>query len=378
MKVYLDYSATTPLAPEVKQALHTFLEETFGNPSSPHRFGQRAKIVLEETRDLLAARLQCLPREIVFTSGGTESNNLALIGAATANRSQGNHLIISALEHASVLASARTLEKSGFDITWLESDSGGVIAAGAVEAQLRPSTILVSVMHVNNETGVINPVKEIAELCRDRGILYHIDAVQAFGKIPVSLADIPAALASLSAHKIYAPKGVGALFIRQGAAFDAILHGGPQEANRRPGTENMPGIAGFGAALHLPDNSIAEAERILGLQKYFEHRLMEWIPDCQIIGWNSPRSPYISNISFPGLSNESLLLNLDLAGIAASAGAACSSGSLRQAHVLKAMRLPDHVINGAVRFSFGRFTTMAEIDYTLSALKEIWQRLAGK
>jgi len=375
MQVYLDYTATTPVDPEVQRAVASFLGDTFGNPSSPHRFGQKAKIVLEKTRDVLAESLQCLPKEIVFTSGGTESNNLALIGAATANRRKGSHIIISALEHASVLESARQLEKLGFEVTWLESDPGGMISPEMVSGHIRPSTILVSAMHVNNETGVINPVKEIAELCRSRGIIYHMDAVQSFGKIPFSLKDIAASLIPVSAHKIYAPKGSGALIIRTKTMLDPLTHGGSQEADRRPGTENMPGIAGFGAAVNQLKTLPEMYEQVTRIRDYFELNLKDICPECLIIGADSPRSPYISSVSFPGFNNESILLNLDMAGIAVSVGSACSSGSIRASHVLRAMHLPDDIINGAVRFSFGRYTTIPEIDYTLSALRKIIGRL---
>lgn len=378
MKVYLDYAATTPLSPEVKATLKSCLDSPFGNPSSPHRFGQEARIRIEQTRDLLAQKADCLSKEIVFTSGGSESNNLALIGAAQANRSRGNHIIVSATEHPSVLESVKRLALQGFEISVVSPNCKGYLNADDVASQIRSATILVSVMFVNNETGAISPVSEIAACCQAHGILFHTDAVQAFGKIPFSFRDIGADFLSLSGHKIYAPKGCGALIIRQGTSIETLLAGGGQEANRRAGTENLLGIMGMGAALESFTQNQNDLQRITSLRDFFESNIKERFPFVQVIAEESPRSPFISNVSLPGLDNESIMLNLDLAGIAVSVGSACSSGSIKQSHVLKAMNLPDEVVNGAIRFSFGRYTTIDEIEYLLVKLEEIIGRLKNK
>lgn len=374
MNVYLDYSATTPQAKEVTKTVYDWSNKYFGNPSSPHRFGQQVKVQLEETRDILSAALGCSSGEIVFTSGGTESNNLALSGSALSLKRKGNHIIIASTEHPSVLETARFLSQNAFEINHVIPASDGSIGPEQIESLINENTILLSAMFVNNETGVINPVYEIGKLCRDRGIIYHCDAVQAFGKIEYTLADIPADLLSVSAHKIYGPKGSGALFIRKGTPIDALLKGGGQEANRRGGTENLPGIIGFGRAVQLirikEDNSKA-----MKIQYYFEHELESRFPFVQTVGKKAARSAFISNIIFEGVDNQSLLLNLDMAGIAASIGSACSSGSMKDSHVLKAMGIPANLVKSTIRFSYGRFTTKKEIDYTLEQLESILNRI---
>ncbi len=375
MEVYLDYSATTPVEKNVLNAMLEWTKSNWGNPSSIHRFGQAAKIKLEESRDLIAARLGCMSKEIIFTSGGTEANNMALIGAARAVKSKGRHIIISAVEHPSVIESVKVLEREGFEITFVPPGKSDAVEAENIFQFLTDSTILVSVMYVNNETGIINQVDKIADLCQEKNIMFHTDAVQAFGKIPFSLKNLKADFLTISAHKIYGPKGIGALFARSGAMIDSISFGGGQEANRRAGTENMTGIAGFGEAVKLLEHAEDDAKKALGLRTYFETELRRRIDNCYIVGETSDRSPYICNIAFKGIANESFLLNLDMAGIAASVGSACSSGSIRQSHVLEAMSLPADILNSALRFSFGKFTTKEEIDYTLDKIEEISLRL---
>ncbi len=374
MKIYLDNSASTPLDENVKKALTSWSAQALGNPSSMHDAGRKSKSVIENVRHLAAEKLACAAKEIVFTSGGTESNNGAVIGAARANREKGNHLIVSAVEHPSVLQSARFLEKNGFEVDYIQPNSDGNIAIENIESLIRKETILISVMFVNNETGVIMPVREIGALCRKHHILFHCDAVQAFGKFPFSLADFPADLLSVSAHKIYGPAGIGALFIRSGTNIDPFMWGGAQESNRRAGTENSLGIAGFGAALEVLDESLAFWEKARQLQKIFEIQIKSALPDCVIIGKKSSRLPYISLLSFPGISNDSLLMALDMAGIAASAGSACSSGSIRRSHVLEAMNLPEKVMDGAVRFSFGKLTTRDEVNRAAEKIIELVKR----
>ncbi len=375
MEVYLDYSATTPVEKIVLNAMLEWTKSNWGNPSSIHRFGQAAKIKLEESRDLIAARLGCMSKEIIFTSGGTEANNMALIGAARAVKSKGRHIIISAVEHPSVIESVKVLEREGFEITFVPPGKSDAVEAENIFQFLTDSTILVSVMYVNNETGIINQVDKIADLCQEKNIMFHTDAVQAFGKIPFSLKNLKADFLTISAHKIYGPKGIGALFARSGAMIDSISFGGGQEANRRAGTENMTGIAGFGEAVKLLEHAEDDAKKALDLRTYFETELRRRIDNCYIVGETSDRSPYICNIAFKGIANESFLLNLDMAGIAASVGSACSSGSIRQSHVLEAMSLPADILNSALRFSFGMFTTKEEIDYTLDKIEEISLRL---
>ncbi len=375
MEVYLDYSATTPVEKDVLNAMLEWTKSNWGNPSSIHRFGQAAKIKLEETRDLIAARLGCMSKEIIFTSGGTEANNMALIGAARAVKSKGRHIIISAVEHPSVIESVKALEREGFEITFVPPGKSDAVEAEDIFPFITESTILVSVMYVNNETGIINQVDKIADLCQEKNIMFHTDAVQAFGKIPFSLKNLKADFLTVSAHKIYGPKGIGALFARNGAMIDSISFGGGQEANRRAGTENMTGISGFGEAVKLLEHAEDDAKKALDLRTYFETELRRRIDNCYIVGETSDRSPYICNIAFKGIANESFLLNLDMAGIAASVGSACSSGSIRQSHVLEAMSLPADILNSALRFSFGMFTTKEEIDYTLDKIEEISLRL---
>ena len=362
MNIYLDNSASTPMDKAVKKVLTSWNNQHSGNPSSMHHAGRKAKIIIENTRRLLAQRLSCSAKEITFTSGGTESNNWALIGTALANRKKGNHLILSAMEHPSVLQSARFLEKNGFEVDYIQPDSGGNISPEKIQPLIRKETLLLSVMFVNNETGVCLPVYEVADLCRRHNLLFHCDAVQAFGKIPFSLRDFPADLLTVSAHKIYGPAGVGALFVRSGISIDPFVWGGGQEAGRRAGTENAIGIAGLGAAMEFLDESFAFYETAQKLRDRFEDRIQSTFSKVKIIGKESPRLPYISLISFPGISNESLLMAMDMDGIAASAGSACSSGSIRRSHVLESMNLPEKVIDGAVRFSYGKFTTMDEIN----------------
>ncbi len=367
-QIYLDNAATTPVDKRVTKAMFEWQENNFGNPSSPHRHRQASKIKLEEVRDDVAASLGCLSKEIVFTSGGTESNNKAIIGACLANREKGNHLIVSAVEHPSVLATADYLEKTGFEISYLKPDETGLISMADLEAKVQPNTILLSMMYVNNETGVIFPIEKAGNFCKEKNIIFHCDAVQAFGKMDIDVNMLNADLFSFSAHKIYGPKGVGGLFVRDGIALEPISFGGGQEANKRAGTENLVGIIGLHKALELMQNRHEECQDISDLRNKLERKLGEQIPCCVINAKDVERSPYISNISFPGLDNQSLLLKMDLAGLSASVGSACSSGSIKQSHVLQAMGLEDAIINSAIRFSLGRFTRAEDIDAAIEII----------
>ncbi|KAA3610162.1 MAG: cysteine desulfurase [Calditrichaeota bacterium] len=374
MQIYLDYAATTPVDIRVSEAMYDWQKSFFGNPSSPHRHGQSSKIKLEEVRDLLASKINCQSKEVVFTSGGTESNNNALIGACLANKDKGNHVLVSAIEHPSVLDSIKFLEGQGFEVSYFKPEKNGEIDLQKFEDSIRPNTILASMMHINNETGSIFPIKEIGEVCKQKDILFHCDAVQAFAKMYLNVQELNVDLMSFSAHKIYGPKGVGGLFIRDGVLLEALSFGGGQEANKRPGTENLTGIIGFGKAVELMENHITEWREVKLIQKYFESELLSKIPGLKVNGDSANRSPYISNLSFVDFDNQSTLLKLDMAGISASVGSACSSGSIKQSQVLRGMNLPDAIINSAIRFSFGRFTTKQEIEQAVEIILQVLEK----
>jgi cysteine desulfurase len=372
--VYLDYAASTPVDPAVAAAMHEALQQIYANPSSVHVPGQQSKAVLEEARQTIAGSIGAAPGEIVFTSGGTESNNLALTGTAHSLRARGNHIITTGLEHPSVLECCKYLESQGFRVTYLKADERGQIDLDELQSALSADTILVSVMTANNETGCILPVGEIGQLLKGKDIVFHSDGVQAYGKTDFSLRASPVSLLSLSAHKIYGPKGTGALYIRQGCFAEKILFGGAQELNRRAGTENLPGIVGFASAVQQLDSTGAEGKRIKMLRDYFESELKQKIPGVQVNGEKGSRLFSHANIYFPFMSGEDLLVSLDLQGIAVSVGPACSSGSPRPSHVLAAMGLEPQRVKGSVRFSCGRYTTREEIDYTIATLVELYRQ----
>lgn len=373
-RIYLDYSATTPLAPEVLEAMQPFLTEYFGNASSIHGFGREAKVAIEAAREKLAVALGAEPQEIVFTSGGTEASNIAILGLAP-TFSEPRHLVTSRVEHPCVLNPCRELEKSGWQVTYVEPDATGMISVNAVAAALRPDTALISIMFANNEVGTINPIAEIARLAAERKILFHTDAVQAFGKLPIDVRQLPVSLLSLSGHKIYGPKGMGALFVRRGVKLQPILFGGHQERERRAGTENVAGIVGLGKAAELiRGRRDAETARLQRLANDFWKHVQEIFPQATLNGNPAARLPSVLNLSFPGFESTALLMSLDLQGIAVSNGSACSAGSVEISHVLRAMKLPRERAVSALRFSFGKYTTPAEVETTLQALAKILQR----
>ena len=377
MKVYLDHNATTPHDPEVLAAMLPLLAEGFGNPSSLHAWGREARSALERARTTIARALGATDKDtIVFTSGGTEADNLALMGAAAAQSGRGRHVIVSSVEHHAVLNTAAHLSRLGFEVTHLPVDSQGLLDPDEARRAIRPDTILVSLMHGNNETGVLFPIAAAGRICRERNVTFHTDAVQSFGRLPLDAEALCVDLLSLSAHKIHGPKGVGALFIRRGTKMRPILHGGAQERSRRAGTENLPAAVGLARAteLSLQDREGA-AKRMADLRDRLERGVMTALPGVLRNGHPTERLPHTTNLAFADVEAESLILALDLHGGGVSSGAACSSGSLEPSHVLTAMGLPRDRVLGSVRFSLGRTTTPEEIDHVLRVLPPIVERL---
>ncbi|MGB9663025.1 MAG: cysteine desulfurase NifS [Moorellaceae bacterium] len=375
-RVYLDHSATTPVRPEVLEEMLPFLKDQFGNPSTIYSWGRHARSAVEEARTRVAKLIGAQPEEIVFTSGGTEADNMALIGVAYANQKKGNHIITSSIEHHAVLDTAQYLKRQGFEVTFLPVTPEGLVRVEDVAEALTDKTILISIMHVNNEVGTIQPIREIGKLARERGIIFHTDAVQSVGKIPVNVDELNVDLLSASAHKIYGPKGVGCLYIRKGTRIQPLLHGGGQERKRRAGTENVAGIVGFGKAAELAGLELeSEAPRLKRLRDKLIDGVLHRIDEVQLNGDRERRSPINANFSFRYVEGESILLSLDMKGIAASSGSACTSGSLDPSHVLLAMGIPHEIAHGSVRMTLGRDNTEEDIDYVLEVLPEIIERL---
>jgi cysteine desulfurase len=371
-QVYLDYNATTPVHPEVLEVVIESLRENFGNPSSVHRYGRKTRVLVDEARDQVAALIGAPAASIVFCSGGTEANNTILKGVAAAKGDQGRHIVTSGIEHAAILDTCAYLEQQGFDVTYVPVTQHGVVDPEAVREACTEHTILVSIMHANNEIGTLQPVAEIAQIARDRGILVHTDAVQSFGKIPLSVDVLGVDFLSFSGHKLYAPKGIGGWYARQPATLPPLVHGGHQERGRRSGTENVAYIAALGRAGAIAARDMqAEAERLQSLQQRLEHGIVEQITTARIQGADAPRLPNTTNVAFAGAEGETLLMSLDLQGVAVSTGSACSSGSLEPSHVLQAMDLAEELLQGALRFSMGRSTTSEDIDYVLQILPDI-------
>ncbi|HTM02620.1 MAG TPA: cysteine desulfurase family protein [Vicinamibacterales bacterium] len=376
-RIYLDHNATTPLAPEVVDRMTAVLRDEFGNPSSVHHFGQRAKAAIDDARSAVAALIGGDPSEVVFTSGGTESDNFAIRGVAEAVEPTGRrHLLSAAIEHEAVLNTFKALGRRGWATTLLSVDQTGIVSVDAIRNALTDTTALVSVMHANNEIGTIQPVAEIARLAKANGAIVHTDAVQSAGKIPVDVKALGVDLLSISAHKIYGPKGVGALWIRRGLRLQPLLTGGKHERSRRAGTENVAGIVGMGVAAQLARAKMAaEAERLAGLRDRLEEGVLRAVSGTAINGTRSPRVPNTTNISFDRVEAESLLIALDLDGIAVSTGSACSSGTLEPSHVLKAMGFPPHRTQNSIRFSLGAANTDADVDRVIAVLPGIVEKL---
>lgn len=375
MEIYLDYNSTTPLDPQVLEAMRPYWTENFGNASSFHRRGQKARHGIEEAREKIADYLETEPGDILFTSGGTESDNLAVKGILESLEGKRRHLIVSSVEHQAVLHPAQYLEKKGCLVSYAPVDEYGIVDLNYLKKMITEETALVSVMHVNNETGSIQPIKEAAALAHAKGALFHTDAVQSFGKIPINLED-GIDLMSLSAHKICGPKGVGALYLKKGVKIKALTHGGHQEKNIRPGTENVAAIAGFGEAVKLAaKHQSEEARRVKALRDKLHQGIQEKVRGVRLNGHPEKRIYNTLNLSFEDVDGETLLMNLDLDHICVSTGSACTAGSVEPSHVLLAMRLPEKLARAAIRFSLGRFTTPEEIEYALSKLPAIVERM---
>ena len=377
MRIYFDHNATTPVAPAVVEAHSAVLRDEFGNPSSVHHFGQEAKARLDDARSAVAALIGAEASEIVFTSGGTEADNFAIRGVAEALEPAGRrHLIASAIEHEAVLNTLKALARRGWTTTLLPVDASGIVAPERLAEALTDSTALVSVMHANNEIGTIQPIAELARVAHARGALFHTDAVQSVAKIPVDVRALGVDLLSLSAHKFNGPKGAGALWIRRGTRITATMTGGKHERNRRAGTENVAAIAGLGVAAQLAASKLAsEGARLSSLRDRLETSVLERVPGTAINGARDERVPNTTNISFEGVEAESLLIALDLEGIAVSTGSACSSGTLEPSHVLRAMGLPSHRTQNSIRISLGSGNTDAEVDFFLEKLPGIVAKL---
>jgi cysteine desulfurase len=374
--IYLDYAATTPVRPEVREAMLPLFSERFGNPSSVHRWGQEARAQLESARARLARVIGASPGEIVFTRGGTEADNLAILGRS--RMEPGRSVVCSAIEHRAVLASAAAAAEEGATLHLLQPSEDGVVEPAALDAPLRAgdAPAVVSVMWVNNEIGTVQPVTELAERCADAGVVFHTDAVQALGKLPVRVDETPVSLLALSAHKVGGPKGTGALFVRRGVKLRPLHFGGGHERGLRAGTEDVAGAVGFALAAELAERERVEQGRRVGaLRDRLEAGLRERVPDLRVHGAGAERAPGILNVSMPGASSETLLLSLDLAGIAVSSGSACSSGAVRPSHVLTALGLPEEIAGPSVRFSLGRETTDAEVERVLGAFPPVVARL---
>lgn len=377
--VYLDNAATTPVRPEVLEAMMPYLtDEAFGNPSSAHRFGQRAQAGIDRAKRQIADALHAEPGQVIFTSGGTEADNLAVIGAALAAQSRLSpmRVAVGAAEHKAVIAAAKTVEKMGGEAFFLTVDARCQVDIAAVDEALARGLAVLSAMWVNNEVGIIQDVRSLAARCQEAGVPFHTDAVQAVGKVPCTFEDFPCTLLAISGHKIGAPKGVGALIVRDRNAVEAIIHGGSQQFGIRPGTENVSGIVGLGQAVELAVGEVDETASKLGaLRDEFERRLLEAIPNATVIGADANRAPHVSAVAIPGIDSEAFLMHCDLAGVACSAGSACNTGLPEPSHVLTAMGLPREIALSMVRFSFSKQNTPEDVDRVMEILPDIVKKV---
>ena len=374
--IYFDNAATTRMRDEVLSTMLPYMQNAYGNPSSIYRVAREAKIAIEKAREQVAAVIGAEPNEIYFTGSGTEADNWAILSIALNNKVKGNHIITTNIEHHAVLHTCEYLEKNGFEVTYLPVDEDGLIDPKDVEAAIKPETILITIMYANNEIGTIQPIAEIGKIARAKKITFHTDAVQALGHVPINVAEENIDILTLSAHKIYGPKGVGALYVKRGIAIKPLIHGGAQERNRRAGTENVAGIVGLGEAIRLISEEMAEEnERITALRNFTIDGILNAVPFSRLNGHREKRLPGNANISFEFIEGESMLLMLDMKGIAASSGSACTSGSLDPSHVLLAIGLPHEKAHGSLRITFGRYNTKEQAEALIEALPPIVQRL---
>ena len=375
-QIYFDNAATTAVEPEVVETMLPYFTEAFGNASSPHGYGRSARKEMEKARDQVASLIGAQPEEIIFTSGGTEADNLALKGVAEAQGKKGKHIITSQIEHHAILHTCEYMEKHGYEVTYLPVDENGLVNPADVAAAIRPDTILVSIMLANNEIGTIQPIAEIGKIVKEKGITFHTDAVQAVGAIPVDVNDLKVDLLTLTGHKFYGPKGIGALYVRKGTRIAPQMHGGSHERNLRAGTENVPGIIGLGVAAELAEAELTETmKRVTALRDRLIKETLAGVSHSRLNGDAVKRLPNNINFSFSFVEGEALLLMLDMKGIGASSGSACTSGSLDPSHVLLAMGLDHETAHGSLRISLGRHSTDAEVDYFLKELPPILERL---
>lgn len=374
--IYLDNNATTKTDEEVVKAMMPYLLDNYGNPSSIYKIGRENKKVVEDSREKIAKILNCEPNEIYFTSGGSESDNTAIRGIAYSYKNKGNHIITSKIEHPAVLETCKQLEKEGFEVSYIGTDENGIVDLEELKKEIKQATTLITIMFANNEIGTLQPIKEIGEIAKKNNIIFHTDGVQAVGSVLIDVKELNIDSLSLSAHKFYGPKGIGVLYVRKGIKFEKFVNGGHQERNKRAGTENVSGIVGLAKAIELAYQNLEENnKKIKELRDYYVEQVKEKIPYIKINGDMEKRLPGNSNISFRFIEGEGLLLNLDLKGICASSGSACTSGSLDPSHVLLAIRLPHEIAHGSLRISIGKYNTKEEIDYLVENLVEIVGRL---
>lgn len=374
--IYLDNAATTRTAPEVVEAMLPYFSELYGNPSSVYEFSQKSKEAITGARETIAKCLGAKTGEIYFTAGGSESDNWAMKAAAEAYRGKGNHIITSKIEHHAVLHTGAWLEKQGFEVTYLDVDENGTVKLEELKKAIRPTTILISIMFANNEIGTIQPVKEIGAIAKEHGIVFHTDAVQAFGQLPIHVDELNIDMLSSSAHKLNGPKGIGFLYIRKGVKIRSFIHGGAQERKRRAGTENVPGIVGYGAAVERAMKTMeARTARERELRDYLIDRVLREIPYTRLNGHRTNRLPNNANFSFQFIEGESLLIMLDMEGICGSSGSACTSGSLDPSHVLLAIGLPHEIAHGSLRLTLSEETTREEMDYVVESIRKIVEKL---
>jgi len=374
--IYLDHAATTPVSPSVVEAMLPYFTEKFGNPSSIYSLGAESKTAVTAAREAIAGTLNTAPENIYFTAGGSEADNWAIKATADALKGKGRHIITSSIEHHAVLHTCQYLEKQGFEVTYLPVDADGLVSPQTVEAAIRPDTILVSIMFANNEIGSVQPIGEIGRIAHAHKVLFHTDAVQAYGQLPIDVDGLNIDMLSASGHKLYGPKGIGFLYIRKGVPIRSFVHGGAQERKRRAGTENVPGIVGLGkAAVEAAETMEERAARETALRDHLIDRVLAEIPYTRLNGSRTSRLPNNTNFSFQFVEGESLLILLDSAGICGSSGSACTSGSLDPSHVLLAIGLPHEIAHGSLRLTLGKDTTQEDLDYTVDKLKEIVARL---